>query len=157
MSGIGTLSGTEPLEQPRDHFLYFEKFDLDFLVSVDLKHSKIAGEQEKVFEFAGGSDGNIQELSKLSTTPSAATFCDVGRYGAGCAPDLATQAKSLVRRKFAGNFVRLNSEFMTPAPYLQLAEVLHNLASLNYFKPPLNYLQLTTNNCRLYGGGFHAD
>jgi hypothetical protein len=157
MRGVATLLGPKPLEQSRDHFLDFEKFDLSFLVPVDFKHSKVAGEKKKVLKFAGGSHGNMQELSKFSAAPSAATFRDVCRYGTGRAPDLAAEAKSLVWRKFAGNFVRLKCQFMTSAPNLQLAEILHDLASLNCFKPLSNYLQLTTNNRQLCREGYRAD
>jgi hypothetical protein len=157
MRGVATLSGLEPLEQSRDHFLYFKKFDFSFLVPVDLKHSKITGKQKKVLKLAGGSHGNIQELSKLSTAPSAATFRNVCGDGTGSAPDLGAQTKSFIRRKFAGDFVRSKGQFMTPAPNLQLAEVLHDLASLNYFKVLSSYLQLNINNCQLCGKDSHVD
>jgi hypothetical protein len=136
MSGVATLSGLEPLEQSRDHFLYFEKFDFSFLVPLDLKHSKITGKQKKVLKLAGGSHGNIQELSKFSTAPSAATFRNVCGDGTGRAPDLAAQTKSFIRRKFAGDFVRPKSQSMAPAPNLQLAEILHRIASLYCIKLP---------------------
>jgi hypothetical protein len=157
MRGVATLSGPEPLEQSRDHFLYFEKFEFSFLMPVDFEHSKITGKQKKVFELAGGPHGNIQELSKFTTAPSATTFRNVCGDGTGSAPDLAAKTKSFIRRKFAGDFVRLKCQFMTPAPNLELAEILHDLASLNYFKLLSNYLQLTTNNCQLCGEGPRAD
>ena len=147
-------SGLKPLEQAGDHFLYFEKFDFSFLVPADLEHSKITSEQQKVLKLACGSHRNIQKLSKLRTSPTTAAFRDVGRDGAGCPPDLAAETKSFVRRKFTGEFVRTESQFVTSAPNLQFAKILHNPPLLNCAKWPLSYLQLTTNNCQLCDGGF---
>lgn len=156
MREVITLSGLEPLEQSRDHFLYFEEFDFSFLVPVDFEHSKITGEEKKVFELASGSHRNIQELAKFSTAPSTATFRNVCGDGTGGASDLAAETKSFIWRKFAGDFVRAKGQFMTPAPNLQLVEVLHDLASLNYFRTLSSYLQLNTNNCQLCREGCHA-
>jgi hypothetical protein len=157
MSGIRKLSGPESLEQSRQHFLYFEKLALGFLVSAGLEHFKIAREQKKILKFAGRPHRNIEELSKLGTTSTAAPFGDVCGDGTGRAPDLAAQTKAFVRRKFAGEFVRLKGQSMTPAPNFQFAEVLHDLTSLSYFHLPSNYLQLTTNDCQLCDEGSCAD
>jgi hypothetical protein len=150
------LSGPETLEQSREHFLYFEKFAFGFLVSAGFEQSEIAGEEKKVLKLAGRSHGDIQELSKLGAPFSATPFRNVCWYGTGRATDLAAEAKSLIRWEFTREFIRLESQFMTPAPNLQLAEILHVLTPLGYFEPQLNYLQLTTNNCQLFGEASHV-
>jgi hypothetical protein len=154
---VAATSGLKALEQTGDHFLYFEKFDFSFVVPADLEHSKITGEQQKVLKLACRSHGNIKKLSKFGPAPSAASFRNVCRYGTGCAPDLAAETKTFVGRKFTGQSVRMESQFVAPTPNLQLAEILHNPPLPNSVRRPWNYLQLTTNNCQLCDGGFHAD
>jgi hypothetical protein len=157
MRGIRTSSGPQSLEQSRQHFLDFDEFAFSFLVSADVQHFKITREQKKILKFARRTQRNMQKLPKFSSAPPAATFSDIGWYGTGGAAYLAAETKSFVGRQFAGELVRLEGQSMTPAPNLQLTEILHYGASLGCVIPPLNYLQLTTNNCQLFREGSHAD
>ena len=157
MQDAGTRSGSDTLEQAGDHFLSLEKFGFDFMVSIDLKHPKISGQQQKVLKFASRPHGNIQKLAQLSRPSATAAFRDVRGDGTGRAPDLAAQPKAFVRREFTGEFVSVEGRSVTPAPNVEFAKILHEMASIDKTKPFVNYLQLNTNNCQLSGGGCDAD
>jgi len=157
MREFGKLSGSETLEQARQHFLYFEQFAFEFLVSADFEHSEVSREQKKILKFTSRPHGDVKKLSEFRTTTTAATFRDVCGDGTGSSPDLAAQTKAFIGRKFPGEFVCTKGHSVTPAPNLQLAEVLHDPTSLNHLKVLRNYLQLNTNNCQLFCGGCHAD
>ncbi|HET7108589.1 MAG TPA: hypothetical protein VFI38_17375 [Candidatus Acidoferrum sp.] len=157
MPTAGTCSWSETLKQAGKHSLYLEKLGFDFMVPIDLKHPKVAGQQKKILEFASRSHGDIKELPKFCGPPTAATLRDVCGNGAGRSPDLAAKTKALVGRKFAGKFVCTKGHSVAAAPNLQLAEVLHDLTPLASLQVLRNYLQLNTNNCQLQGGGGHAD
>src|ERR1700676_59683 len=156
MGGICTSSGPQLLEQARQHFLDLDELAFGFLVSADFQHFKITRQQKKILKFACRTHGNMQELPKFSSAPSAATFSNVGWYGTSRAAYLAAEATSFVGRQFARELVRMEGQSMTSAPDLKFAEILHRGTSLHYKCSPLYYLQLTTNNCQLFGEGSHA-
>jgi hypothetical protein len=157
MRALATYSGFKTLEQSRQHFLYLEKLAFCFLVPADFQHFKITRQEKKILKFACRPHGNMQELPKFRSAPSAATFSNVGWYGTGRAANLAAEAKSFVGGKFAREFVRLKGQSMTPAPNFKFTEILHRGASPDCTCLPRYYLQLTTNNCQLFGEGSHAD
>ena len=134
------------LDQPSKHTLDFTNAGVESLLLFLRQEAQVASEQQKVFKFGCRPDGDVQELSKLGRTRSAAALSNVRGHRRGGTPHLARQAVSLQFGKGGGGRVDSQNEGMAFLPYLQLSIILHNRD--NQMTKFFSYLQLNTENCQ---------
>ena len=62
---------------------------------------QVTTKEKKVFDFACGTQRDLQKTSKIRVTTSTTTFSYVGWYGYTCTPNLTSETVNSSRGKFA--------------------------------------------------------
>ena len=132
---------------------------LDF-VDARVQRLKLLGHQQiqvrrqtnVIFKFAGGTKGNIKELTEFGICGPAAALGNVGRDRKSGPPNLAGEPKHLVPWENGSNVVHAQSKSMALLPNLELCVVLHKLTRMDWtLKRIVNHiiLYLSDYNCEL--------